>query len=73
MFARTFTRIVRNKTAVRQMGGHAPAAPKEGFEGAVRKLIPHDHHVSLIFNHILLNNFCTSSNHSRQYVILILK
>mmetsp|Transcript_11912 Transcript_11912/g.23492 ORF Transcript_11912/g.23492 Transcript_11912/m.23492 type:complete len:107 (+) Transcript_11912:40-360(+) len=47
MFARTFTRIVRNKTAVRQMGGHAPAAPKEGFEGAVRKLIPHDHHFAL--------------------------
>lgn len=47
MFARSFTRIVKNKTAIRKMGGHhAPAAPQGGLEGAVRKVLPHDYQVN---------------------------
>lgn len=46
MFARSVTRVVRNRAPVRKMGGHAaPVHPEGGFEGAVRKVLPHDYQV----------------------------
>eukprot|EP00128_Syssomonas_multiformis_P005036 Colp12_sorted_trinity150504_noHs@26785 len=48
MFARSVTRIVRNRAPVRKMGGHAaPVHPEGGFEGAVRKVLPHDYQLAI--------------------------
>jgi hypothetical protein len=49
MFAKTFTRFARSKTAFRRFSAdHHHAPPKEGFEGFVRKYLPEDRHVSLL-------------------------
>lgn len=46
-------------------GGHAPAAPKEGFEGAVRKIIPEDHYVryNALLARFSLGLFCCFTYH----------
>lgn len=54
MFARSISVIKQyrhNTTNVRKMAGHhAPVHPTEGFEGMVRKVLPHDYQVSQIYN-----------------------
>jgi hypothetical protein len=51
MFSRSSSRVIRNfknTISVRKMGGggHAPPVATEGFEGAVRKILPHDYQVN---------------------------
>jgi len=51
MFSRLSSRVVfniKNTTSIRKMsgGGHAPPVATEGFEGAVRKFLPHDYQVN---------------------------
>ena len=51
MFSRFSSRVVfniKNTTSIRKMsgGGHAPPVATEGFEGAVRKFLPHDYQVN---------------------------
>ena len=54
MFFRRATRIATYQLqSVRKMAGHH-AAPQEGLDGAVRKVLKEDHHVS--FGLILLRS-----------------
>ena len=46
MFLRRATRIATLRLqGVRKMGGHH-AVPQEGLDGAIRKVLKEDHHVS---------------------------
>ncbi len=49
MFARRLTKVTSASVrSVRYMGGHH-AAPQGGLDGAVRKYLKEDHHVSVYY------------------------